>query len=205
MRASCCSVFQLSRNGWIRPWSFVLEVRTGVLDRWANIPQLLADQSALCRIVCEVPSGAQSSRVSRCCSIDKTSVLALIVHCADISHPAKDWKLHHRWTSSLLEEFFRQVIIVTHEHASSFPTLETLGDIADGQSVFPKARFPLPELTARVNGPSWRVTGFHYPSTRAELTGRGWRPVNSASGNARPSTRPVLTGNGIRSPVNSGR
>ena len=34
-----------------------------------------------------------------------------------------------------------------------------------------KARFPLPELTARVNGPSWRVTGFHYPSTRAVLTG----------------------------------
>jgi len=34
-----------------------------------------------------------------------------------------------------------------------------------------KARFPLPELTARVNGPSWLVTGFHYPSTRAVLTG----------------------------------
>ena len=34
-----------------------------------------------------------------------------------------------------------------------------------------KARFSLPELTARVNGPSWRVTGFHYPSTRAVLTG----------------------------------
>ena len=34
-----------------------------------------------------------------------------------------------------------------------------------------KARFPLPELTAQVNGPSWRVTGFHYPSTRAVLTG----------------------------------
>jgi len=50
-----------------------------------------------------------------------------------------------------------------------------------------KARFPLPELTARVNGPSRWVTGFHYLSTR---------PVNSASGNARPSTRPVLTGNG---------
>jgi len=42
-------------------------------------------------------------------SIDKTSVLALIVHCSDISHAAKDWNLHHRWTSALLEEFFRQV------------------------------------------------------------------------------------------------
>jgi len=52
-----------------------------------------------------------------------------------------------------------------------------------------KARFPLPELTVRVNGP--RVTGL--------------RPVNSASGNARPLTRPMLTSNGNRSPVNSGR
>jgi len=34
-----------------------------------------------------------------------------------------------------------------------------------------KARFPLPELTARVNGPSSGVTGFHYQSTRAVLTG----------------------------------
>jgi len=34
-----------------------------------------------------------------------------------------------------------------------------------------KARFPLPESTARVNGPSWWVTSFHYPSTRAVLKG----------------------------------
>jgi len=33
-----------------------------------------------------------------------------------------------------------------------------------------KARFPLPELTTRVKGPSWRVTGFHYPSTRAHVS-----------------------------------
>ena len=35
-----------------------------------------------------------------------------------------------------------------------------------------KARFPLLELTARVNSPSWRVTGFHYSSTRAVNTAR---------------------------------
>ena len=41
-----------------------------------------------------------------------------------------------------------------------------------------------PVSTTRVNGPSWRVTGFHYPSTWAELTGNGNRaPVNSGSGN----------------------
>ena len=36
-------------------------------------------------------------------------MLALLVHCADISHPAKDWNIHQRWTELLLEEFFRQV------------------------------------------------------------------------------------------------
>ena len=34
--------------------------------------------------------------------------LALILHCADISHPGKPWEIHHKWTSLLMEEFFRQ-------------------------------------------------------------------------------------------------
>jgi calcium/calmodulin-dependent 3',5'-cyclic nucleotide phosphodiesterase len=42
------------------------------------------------------------------CSIDKSKVLSLVLHCCDISHPAKRWDLHHRWTTSLLEEFFLQ-------------------------------------------------------------------------------------------------
>ena len=33
----------------------------------------------------------------------------MIVHCADISHPAKDWNLHQQWTEMLIEEFFKQV------------------------------------------------------------------------------------------------
>uniref|UniRef100_A0A3B3ZXS0 Phosphodiesterase n=1 Tax=Periophthalmus magnuspinnatus TaxID=409849 RepID=A0A3B3ZXS0_9GOBI len=41
-------------------------------------------------------------------TIDKPKALSLLLHTADISHPAKRWDLHHRWTSSLLEEFFRQ-------------------------------------------------------------------------------------------------
>ncbi|XP_034147487.1 calcium/calmodulin-dependent 3',5'-cyclic nucleotide phosphodiesterase 1A isoform X4 [Esox lucius] len=40
--------------------------------------------------------------------IDKPKALSLLLHAADISHPAKTWDLHHRWTASLLEEFFRQ-------------------------------------------------------------------------------------------------
>ncbi|KAM4559074.1 dual specificity calcium/calmodulin-dependent 3',5'-cyclic nucleotide phosphodiesterase 1A-like [Odontesthes bonariensis] len=40
--------------------------------------------------------------------IDKVKVLSLMLHAADISHPAKAWPLHHHWTHSLMEEFFRQ-------------------------------------------------------------------------------------------------
>lgn len=35
--------------------------------------------------------------------------MSLILHAADISHPAKTWKLHYRWTMALMEEFFLQV------------------------------------------------------------------------------------------------
>ncbi|XP_058984692.1 dual specificity calcium/calmodulin-dependent 3',5'-cyclic nucleotide phosphodiesterase 1-like isoform X3 [Musca domestica] len=41
-------------------------------------------------------------------TVDKSKALALVLHCCDISHPAKRWNLHHRWTMLLLEEFFRQ-------------------------------------------------------------------------------------------------
>ncbi|XP_033231201.1 calcium/calmodulin-dependent 3',5'-cyclic nucleotide phosphodiesterase 1-like [Belonocnema kinseyi] len=41
-------------------------------------------------------------------SIDKSKAVSLVLHCCDISHPAKRWELHHRWTMELLEEFFRQ-------------------------------------------------------------------------------------------------
>ncbi|XP_070505157.1 dual specificity calcium/calmodulin-dependent 3',5'-cyclic nucleotide phosphodiesterase 1A-like isoform X3 [Chironomus tepperi] len=41
-------------------------------------------------------------------SVDKSKAMALVLHCCDISHPAKKWDLHHKWTMLLLEEFFRQ-------------------------------------------------------------------------------------------------
>ncbi|XP_004375504.1 dual specificity calcium/calmodulin-dependent 3',5'-cyclic nucleotide phosphodiesterase 1A isoform X1 [Trichechus manatus latirostris] len=40
--------------------------------------------------------------------IDRAKTMSLILHAADISHPAKCWQLHHRWTMALMEEFFRQ-------------------------------------------------------------------------------------------------
>ena len=42
--------------------------------------------------------------------VDKPKALSLMLHAADISHPAKDWKLHYRWTQALMEEFFRQAL-----------------------------------------------------------------------------------------------
>ncbi|XP_052747237.1 dual specificity calcium/calmodulin-dependent 3',5'-cyclic nucleotide phosphodiesterase 1 isoform X3 [Bicyclus anynana] len=40
--------------------------------------------------------------------VDKSKAVSLVLHCCDISHPAKRWDLHHRWTMSLLDEFFLQ-------------------------------------------------------------------------------------------------
>lgn len=41
-------------------------------------------------------------------AVDKSKALSLVLHSCDISHPAKQWRTHHRWTTLLLEEFFRQ-------------------------------------------------------------------------------------------------
>ncbi|NXG54725.1 PDE1B phosphodiesterase, partial [Hemiprocne comata] len=40
--------------------------------------------------------------------IDKSKMLSLLLHAADISHPTKQWAVHSRWTKALMEEFFRQ-------------------------------------------------------------------------------------------------
>lgn len=41
-------------------------------------------------------------------SLDRNKVLSMMLHCADISHPAKPWSLHDMWTCRLVSEFFRQ-------------------------------------------------------------------------------------------------
>ena len=56
-------------------------------------------------------------------SIDKSKALAFLVHCADISHPAKSWKLHSRWTDLLVEEFFKQVTLPFTYHFTMFCAL----------------------------------------------------------------------------------
>ena len=85
------------------------------------------------------------------------------------------WFVIRNWTS-LLKHFSITcqcvtVIISTNRDRKSFQG-------GTGLCVFStQVRFPLPELTARVNGPSWWVTGFHHPSTPAVLTldGRTFR------------------------------
>jgi hypothetical protein len=37
-----------------------------------------------------------------------TSVLGLVIECADLAHPAKPLKLHQRWSVMVTEEFFQQ-------------------------------------------------------------------------------------------------
>ena len=54
-------------------------------------------------------------------SIDKSKALSLLVHCADISHPAKNWNLHSRWTDLLVEEFFKQVQFICFSTAVAIP------------------------------------------------------------------------------------
>ncbi|CAF3698588.1 unnamed protein product [Rotaria sp. Silwood1] len=41
-------------------------------------------------------------------NIEKSKALALVLHCADISHPGKPWTMHHAWTELLMEEYFKQ-------------------------------------------------------------------------------------------------
>ncbi|XP_033114021.1 calcium/calmodulin-dependent 3',5'-cyclic nucleotide phosphodiesterase 1A-like isoform X2 [Anneissia japonica] len=40
--------------------------------------------------------------------VDKAKTLSLVLHCSDISHPAKHWDLHYKWTRLLMQEFFLQ-------------------------------------------------------------------------------------------------
>uniref|UniRef100_A0A8C4HJJ8 Phosphodiesterase n=1 Tax=Dicentrarchus labrax TaxID=13489 RepID=A0A8C4HJJ8_DICLA len=66
------------------------------------------DWRELRTLVVEMVLATDMSLVDCTSEIDKPKALSLLLHTADISHPAKRWDIHHRWTTSLLEEFFRQ-------------------------------------------------------------------------------------------------
>ncbi|NXF31967.1 PDE1C phosphodiesterase, partial [Nyctibius bracteatus] len=81
----------LSKDDWREFRALVIEMVLAT-DMSCHFQQIKAMKNAL-----QQPEG-----------IDKPKALSLLLHTADISHPAKAWDLHHRWTTSLLEEFFRQ-------------------------------------------------------------------------------------------------
>ncbi|KAF5403656.1 Phosphodiesterase [Paragonimus heterotremus] len=99
-------------------------------------------------------------------NVDKTKALSLIVHCADIGHPAKKWSLHEQWTKVLCEEFFRQACY--HGYGVTFrsqrmlvgfidfivePCFQVLGDMIE-RIISPPAVLPgsTPDLERKQNG-----------------------------------------------------
>uniref|UniRef100_A0A672YYU5 Phosphodiesterase n=1 Tax=Sphaeramia orbicularis TaxID=375764 RepID=A0A672YYU5_9TELE len=85
-------LYNLSKDDWRELRALVVEMVLAT-DMSCHFQQVKAMKNFL-----QQPEG-----------IDKPKALSLLLHTADISHPAKSWDLHHRWTTSLLEEFFRQV------------------------------------------------------------------------------------------------
>ncbi|XP_051990928.1 dual specificity calcium/calmodulin-dependent 3',5'-cyclic nucleotide phosphodiesterase 1A-like [Xyrauchen texanus] len=84
-------LYNLSKDDWRELRALVVEMVLAT-DMSCHFQQVKAMKNFL-----QQPEG-----------IDKPKALSLLLHTADISHPAKHWDLHHRWTASLLEEFFRQ-------------------------------------------------------------------------------------------------
>ncbi|XP_023671544.1 dual specificity calcium/calmodulin-dependent 3',5'-cyclic nucleotide phosphodiesterase 1C isoform X5 [Paramormyrops kingsleyae] len=84
-------LYNLSKDDWRELRALVVEMVLAT-DMSCHFQQVKAMKNSL-----QQPEG-----------IDKPKALSLLLHTADISHPAKNWDLHHRWTMSLLEEFFRQ-------------------------------------------------------------------------------------------------
>ncbi|XP_028289357.1 calcium/calmodulin-dependent 3',5'-cyclic nucleotide phosphodiesterase 1A [Parambassis ranga] len=78
-------------------------------DDWSNLRNLAVEMVLATDMSCHFQQiKGMKSLLQQPESIDKPKALSLLLHTADISHPAKRWDLHHRWTASLLEEFFRQ-------------------------------------------------------------------------------------------------
>ena len=46
-------------------------------------------------------------------SMEKIRIMELLLHCADISNCVKPWNIHTKFTGELLEEFFKQVSLLS--------------------------------------------------------------------------------------------
>ncbi|KAI3354726.1 hypothetical protein L3Q82_004510 [Scortum barcoo] len=81
-------------------------------DDWRELRTLVVEMVLATDMSCHFQQiKAMKSLLQQPEAIDKPKALSLLLHTADISHPAKRWDLHHRWTKSLLEEFFRQTLL----------------------------------------------------------------------------------------------
>ncbi|XP_016327664.1 calcium/calmodulin-dependent 3',5'-cyclic nucleotide phosphodiesterase 1C-like, partial [Sinocyclocheilus anshuiensis] len=78
-------------------------------DDWRELRALVVEMVLATDMTCHFQQiKAMKNFLQQPEAIDKPKALSLLLHTADISHPAKNWNMHHRWTTSLLEEFFRQ-------------------------------------------------------------------------------------------------
>ncbi|XP_066543363.1 dual specificity calcium/calmodulin-dependent 3',5'-cyclic nucleotide phosphodiesterase 1A isoform X2 [Amia ocellicauda] len=78
-------------------------------DDWRELRTLVIDMVLCTDMSCHFQQiKTMKNALQQPEGIDKAKAMSLMLHAADISHPAKSWKLHHRWTGALMEEFFRQ-------------------------------------------------------------------------------------------------
>ncbi|KAK5860595.1 hypothetical protein PBY51_022059 [Eleginops maclovinus] len=78
-------------------------------DDWRELRALVIEMVMSTDMSCHFQQiKTMRNALTQTLSLDKVKVLSLMLHAADISHPAKAWPLHYRWTHSLMEEFFRQ-------------------------------------------------------------------------------------------------
>ncbi|XP_051762905.1 dual specificity calcium/calmodulin-dependent 3',5'-cyclic nucleotide phosphodiesterase 1A isoform X3 [Ctenopharyngodon idella] len=89
----------LSKDDWRELRTLVIEMVMST-DMSCHFQQIKTMRNTL-----QQPEGCDECVSIR---IDKAKAMSLMLHAADISHPAKGWKLHYRWTQALMEEFFRQ-------------------------------------------------------------------------------------------------
>ncbi|KAJ8004297.1 hypothetical protein DPEC_G00157670 [Dallia pectoralis] len=78
-------------------------------DDWRDLRALVVEMVMSTDMSCHFQQiKTMRSALQQSDGLEKTKALSLMLHAADISHPAKDWTLHYRWTQALMEEFFRQ-------------------------------------------------------------------------------------------------
>lgn len=78
-------------------------------DDWRELRSLVIEMVMSTDMSCHFQQiKTMRNSLSQTPSLEKVKVLSLVLHAADISHPAKSWLLHERWTQCLMEEFFRQ-------------------------------------------------------------------------------------------------